>query len=90
MGKDDFLDLESPLVVKDDPSIPNVSFYIDDIISGVSNFQDVYNFMAIELFPRLDWARLKLSFENLELFMNKNVAFGSLLTKGGIICITPE
>lgn len=89
-GEDDFPGMKSLLVVEDGLSLPKVSFYIDDMFSGLSNFQDAYNFMTNELFPRLEWARLKLSFKKIELFMDEIVALRTLYKKGGIVYVTPE
>ncbi|POS82123.1 hypothetical protein EPUL_005556, partial [Erysiphe pulchra] len=89
-GNDGFPGMKSLLVAEDDLSLPRISFYIDDMFSGFSNFQDAYNFTANELFPCLEWARLKLSFKKMELFMNEIVALGTLHKKGGIVCVIPE
>ncbi|CAD6500186.1 BgTH12-04289 [Blumeria graminis f. sp. triticale] len=89
-GQNQFPGMKSVLVPEDNSSPPKASFYIDDMFSGFQNFKDAYDFMADELFPRLEWSRLKLSFKKMELFKEEVVALGTLHKKGGIVCVTPE
>lgn len=85
-----FPGMKSLLVSEDSQSLPRVSFYIDDMISGFVNLEDAYNFLANELIPWLELARLKLSFKKMELFMDKIIALGTLHKSGGFVCMTPE
>ncbi|KAI0996282.1 hypothetical protein K3495_g11899 [Podosphaera aphanis] len=89
-GENKFQGMKSTLIANDESSLPKASFYIDHMFSGFSNFEDAYGFMANELFPCLEWARLKLSFKKMELFMEEVVALGTLHKGGGIVCVTPE
>lgn len=56
----------SILVANNDECLPKIFFYIDDIFSGFSDFQEAYDFMAEDLFSCLEWARLRLSFKKME------------------------
>lgn len=89
-GENHFPGMKSLLVSEDVLTPSKASFYIDDMFSGFHNFKDAYDFMAEELFPRLEWSRLKLSFKKMELFMDEVVALGTLHNSDGIVCVTPE
>jgi len=76
---------ESMLGSESPSTLPKSTFYIDDIFSGFRTFEEGYGILANELFPRLVWAKLKLSFKKLELFITETVALGVLHKSGGIL-----
>ncbi|POS82059.1 hypothetical protein EPUL_005888, partial [Erysiphe pulchra] len=55
-----------------------------------TTFEEGYSVLENELFPRLAWAKLKLSFKKLELFVEETVALGVLHKAGGRILTKPQ
>ncbi|POS82380.1 hypothetical protein EPUL_006396, partial [Erysiphe pulchra] len=80
---DEFSGMDSILVPKAIDQLPGASFYIDDIFSGFETFEQGYELLKNELLPRLSWARLRLSFKKLELFVTSTVALGVNHKAGG-------
>lgn len=81
---------ESLLNASEEHGLPKVAFYIDDMHSGFKTFDEGYAILADELLPRLVWAKLKLSFKKLELFVTEVVALGVMHKSGGIITTKTE
>ncbi|KAK6585464.1 hypothetical protein PZA11_002191 [Diplocarpon coronariae] len=89
-GHGDFAGQPSVIVAPDENSLPMCGFYVDDIFGGCQDFEEGYRFMADELFPRVAWARMRLSFKKMELFMEEVVALGVTHKSGGLISTKPE
>lgn len=85
-----FEERESMLVSDSPNTLPKCTCYVDDIFSGFRTFEEGYSILENELFPRLAWAKLKLSFKKLELFVEETVALGVLHKAGGRILTKPE
>ncbi|POS81879.1 hypothetical protein EPUL_006749, partial [Erysiphe pulchra] len=81
---------ESLLAANTPNSLPKASFYVDDIFSGFEDFDQGYDILESQLLPRLVWAKLKLSFKKLELFVTQTVVLGVLHKAGGILTTKPE
>ena len=82
---------EPSLLHSNDPSIPPpLSTYMDDIFGGFRTFEDMFKFLRDHFFPRTEWARLKLSFKKLRLFMDRIKALGVVHVVGGQVYIVSE
>lgn len=64
--------------------------YIGDIFRGFETFKEGYALLAVEILPRLDWAKPKLSFKKIELFVTETIALGILPKAGGIMATKTE
>ena len=52
-------------------SLSQVTFYIDDIFGGHMSFDAQFDFLERHFFPRIEWAKMKLLFKKLHLFISK-------------------
>lgn len=68
--------LEPSLLIGTKNTPPLLKFYIDDILSGFASPEAQFDFRVNHFFPRIEWARLSLSFKKLRLFVYKVVASG--------------
>ncbi|KAI0996530.1 hypothetical protein K3495_g11651 [Podosphaera aphanis] len=84
---DNFKRWDSLLASSSPNSLPKVAFYVDDIFSGFEHFDQGYDILENQLLPRLVWAKLKLSFKKLELFVASTTVLG-VLHKAGDVLIT--
>jgi hypothetical protein len=57
-------------------NLPVLTFYMDDFFSGFRTFEELYDFLRYHFFPRIEWARLRLSFKKLQLFQDQIKALG--------------
>ncbi|KAI0994842.1 hypothetical protein K3495_g13340 [Podosphaera aphanis] len=89
-GTDEFPGMESILIPKAADLLPDATFYIDDIFSGFKTFEQGYRLLENELLPRLSWAKLRLSFKKLELFVTSTVALGVTHKAGGKLVTKTE
>ena len=78
--------LHSPSLEK----LPTLVFYMDDLFGGFSSFQELYDFLREHFLPRIEWARLRLSFKKLQLFASRIKALGVTHQVGGLINILKE
>lgn len=79
---------EPSLLHSDDPSIPPpLSFYTDDFFGGFKDFQSQFSFLRDHFFPRIEWARMVLSFRKLRLFADAIEALGVKHCVGGHVYI---
>ena len=79
---------EPSLLHSDDPSVPPpLSFYTDDFFGGFRDFQAQFTFLRDHFFPRIEWARMVLSFKKLRLFASTIEALGVKHCVGGHIHI---
>ncbi|KAI0995489.1 hypothetical protein K3495_g12690, partial [Podosphaera aphanis] len=82
---------EPSLISAETPGgLPRATFYIDDIFSGATDFEDMFNFLEYHLFPRLAWAKLKLSFKKIKLFVHEVLALGIVHKAGGQLQIKED
>ncbi|KAI0994150.1 hypothetical protein K3495_g14032 [Podosphaera aphanis] len=87
---DTFPGMDSILLPKEPGQLPGAAFYIVDIFSGFQTFEEGYRLLEEELLPRLAWAKLRLSFKKLELFVTETVALGVTHRAGGIMLTKSE
>jgi hypothetical protein len=80
----------STLATESEGELPKNAFYIDDIFAGITTFEEGYSYMKDVLFPRIEWAKLKLSFQKLELFIDEVTALGIVYRSGGKVLTKPE
>lgn len=77
-----------------EPEPPLVSrtfdIYVDDMFWGHETFPEAFEFVFDHFLPRLMWAKLRMSFKKLELFMTTIVGIGMTFSVGGAIAIKPE
>jgi hypothetical protein len=85
-----FPGMESALVSDSPTSLPKCTSYVDDIFSGCRTFDEGYSVLEDELLPRIDWARLRLSFKKLELFVEETIALGVHHKSGGVLYTKAE
>ena len=79
---------EPSLLHSDDPRTPPpLSFYTDDFFGGFRDFQDQFTFLRDHFFPRVEWARMVLSFKKLRLFADSIEALGVKHCVGGHVYI---
>ena len=79
---------EPSLLHSDDPSVPPpLSFYTDDFFGGFRDFQAQFLFLRDHFFPRVEWARMVLSFKKLRLFADSIEALGVRHCVGGHVYI---
>ena len=82
---------EPSLLHSSDPqkSAP-LTFYMDDFFGGFPDFESLFVFLRDHFFPRIEWAKFRLSFKKLQLFMNSMKALGVTHSVGGHVHITPS
>ena len=79
---------EPSLLHSSEPAIPPpLTFYMDDFFGGFKDFQDQFAFLRDHFFPRIEWARLLLSFRKLRLFAMAIKALGVTHRIGGQVDI---
>lgn len=71
-------------------SLADMSWYIDDIFAAHDSWETHMRFIEHHLFPRLLWARFRLSFTKMEIGVSQISALGELHEVGGKISIKPE
>ncbi len=82
---------EPSLLHSSDPEIPPpITFYMDDFFGGFKDFEDQFAFLRNHFFPRIEWARLLLSFRKLRLFAASIKALGVTHRIGGHVHILEE
>ena len=69
---------------------PDVCFFMDDIFSAHSDFNSQFLFLRDHFLPRIKWARLRLSFKKLRLFMSSITALGITHQVGGKVNILED
>lgn len=57
--------------------LPPMAFYQDDLFGGAELFDEMLKFLKDHLFPRLEWAKLRLSFKKLKLFVADITVLGT-------------
>ena len=65
-------------------------FYMDDVFVGQSSFEAQFAFQEEKLFPRIEWAKLRLSFKKLRLFVSEMKALGVRHIIGGKVAIVDD
>lgn len=82
---------EPSLLHSPDPAVPPpLTFYMDDFFGGFRDFEDLFSFLKDHFFPRVEWARLLLSFRKLRLFASTIKALGVTHVIGGLIQILED
>ena len=82
---------EPSLLHSADPTIPPpLTFYMDDFFGGFKDFEDLFYFLKHHFFPRVEWAKLLLSFKKLRLFASAIKALGVIHRIGGRVYILEE
>lgn len=82
---------EPSLLHSSEPAIPPpLTFYMDDFFGGFRDFEDLFSFLKNHFFPRVEWARLLLSFRKLRLFATSIKALGVVHRIGGHVHILEE
>ncbi len=82
---------EPSLLHSADPEIPPpITFYMDDFFGGFTDFEDQFCFLRDHFFPRVEWAKLLLSFKKLRLFATSIKALGVIHEVGGHIRILED
>lgn len=64
-----------------------ITFYQDDILGGHSDYHAAFAFLRDHFFPRIEWAKLRLSFKKLFLFQTSVKALGVRHHIGGQVRI---
>ena len=70
--------------------LPVLVFYMDDFFGGFEGFEELYDFLRYHFLPRVEWARLRLSFKKLRLFVAQLTALGVTHCVGGLVRILEE
>ena len=70
--------------------LPVLTFYMDDFFGGFRTFEELYDFLRQHFLPRVEWARLRLSFKKLQLFQDQIKALGVTHSVGGHIHILED
>ncbi|KAI0994847.1 hypothetical protein K3495_g13336 [Podosphaera aphanis] len=60
-----------------------LTFYMDDLFSGFTDFDEAYEWMRDHLFPRIERSMFRLSFKKMYLFMESIIALGVQHFAGG-------
>ena len=82
---------ELSMLHSNDPAVPStIVFYMDDFFGGFRGFEEQYEFLRVHFLPRVEWARLKLSFKKLRLFETKIKALGVTHEIGGLVRVLEE
>ena len=55
---------------------PPLVFYMDDLFSGFPDFETQLTFLEHHFLPRIEWARITLSFKKIRLFFDSIIALG--------------
>ena len=71
-------------------NLPVLVVYMDDFFGGFQTFEELYSFLRHQFLPRVEWARLRLSFRKLRLFEAEIKALGVKHSLGGHIQILEE
>ncbi len=61
-----------------------LKFYMDDIFGAFQDFDSGYAYLKDHLLPRIAWAKFRLSFKKLRLFMDEIDALGVIHKTGGV------
>lgn len=69
-------DPEPSLMHCESAAPPPIAFYVDDLFCGHEDFDSQFAFLRDYFFPRIEWARLTLSFRKFRLFVNQIKALG--------------
>lgn len=80
----------SPLHSGSPSTLPPLTFYMNDFFGGFENFEEQYQFLRHHFLPRIEWAKLKLSFKKLKLFKRSIKALGVTHTIGGFIQVLED
>lgn len=80
----------TPLEKHQTAGLAPLAYYMDDIFGGAQSFDEQLEFLGNHLFPRLDWAGLKLSFKKLKLFVDQIKALGIEHHIGGRLSVLPH
>lgn len=64
-----------------------LKFYMDDIFGALRDFASSYAYLRDHLLPRIAWAKFRLSFKKLRLFMDEIEALGVIHNIGGVSVI---
>lgn len=67
-----------------------VKFYMDDIFTGSKTPEEAYDVLRNHLLPRLVFAKLRLSFKKMHIFVDSITALGVRHLAGGIMHTKPE
>ena len=82
---------ELSLLHSSHPDLPPIlSFYMDDFFGGFSSLDELYDFLKYHFFPRIEWAKLKLSFKKLKVFESMIKVLGVTHNVGGEVRILNE
>ena len=82
---------EPSLLHSSDPAMPPpLTFYMDDFFGGFQDFEDQFSFLRDHFFPRVEWARLLLSFRKLRLFASSIKALGVTHSVGGLVKVLDD
>lgn len=82
---------EPSLLHSSDPQeSPPLTFYMDDFFGGFGDFEGLFVFLRDHFLPRIEWAKFRLSFKKLKLFMSSMKALGVMHSVGGYVHITPS
>ena len=65
----------------------SIAFYMNDLFSGHPDFESQFTFLRDQFFPRIEWAKLTLSFRKFQLFVDHIKALGVEHHVGGKIHI---
>jgi hypothetical protein len=60
---------------------------MDDFFRGFQGFDDLYEFLRDHFLPRIEWAKLRLSFKKMHLFEKQIKALGVTHVIGGFVKI---
>lgn len=85
------LNPEPSLLHSPEPSILSpLTFYMNDFFDGFKDFKNLFFFFLEHFFPRVEWAKLLLSFKKLRLFATEIKALGVNHRIGGHVYILKE
>lgn len=79
-----------PLLAGTKDAPPPLKFYMDDILGGFAGAEKQYEFLARHFCLRIEWARLRLSFIKLRLFVQRVVTLGAEHQAGGAVKVTND
>ncbi|KAI0991863.1 hypothetical protein K3495_g16324, partial [Podosphaera aphanis] len=74
---------ESSLLHHKEIDNEDLKFYMDDIFGAYPSFQAGFSHLQFRLLPRIAWAKFRLSFKKLRLFMDEIDALGVIHKTGG-------
>ena len=82
---------EPSLLHSPDPAeSASLTFYMNDIFGGFGDFEKQFAFLKNQFFPRIEWARLRLTFKKLHLFAESVKALNVIHEVGGYVRILDE